>query len=219
MAISPKVGQIYVGLTVDGSDVDKQIVDSVKGTDFDKLGEESAGEYDKAFNKRIGEVELEFKGTGPKAQKAGDAAGKNFTTRMARAIKSNKALESRVSSMLKSAIDSGDLEVMFQDLGRRSGHEFGKGLDDDFSRIVSRSLHKALLKAAQSGSGVDILGAILKSSKQGEVDLDFLGPAYQKIVVDLQRELGKIKAEMDAAAADAEVRGKKLTKKVQVRVS
>lgn len=215
MAISPKVGQIYVGLTVDGSDVDKQIVDSVKGTDFDKLGEESAGEYDKAFNKRIGEVELEFKGTGPKAQKAGDAAGKNFTTRMARAIKSNKALESRVSSMLKSAIDSGDLEVMFQDLGRRSGHEFGKGLDDDFSRIVSRSLHKALLKAAQSGSGVDILGAILKSSKQGEVDLDFLGPAYQKIVVDLQRELGKIKAEMDAAAADAEVRGKKLTKKVQ----
>ena len=215
MAISPKVGQIYVGLTVDGSDVDKQIVDSVKGTDFDKLGEESAGEYDKAFNKRIGEVELEFKGTGPKAQKAGDAAGKNFTTRMARAIKSNKALESRVSSMLKSAIDSGDLEVMFQDLGRRSGHEFGKGLDDDFSRIVSRSLHKALLEAAQSGSGVDILGAILKSSKQGEVDLDFLGPAYQKIVVDLQRELGKIKAEMDAAAADAEVRGKKLTKKVQ----
>lgn len=215
MAISPKVGQIYVGLTVDGSDVDKQIVDSVKGTDFDKLGEESAGEYDKAFNKRIGEVELEFKGTGPKAQKAGDAAGKNFTTRMARAIKSNKALESRVSSMLKSAIDSGDLEVMFQDLGRRSGHEFGKGLDDDFSRIVSRSLHKALLKAAQSGSGVDILGAILKSSKQGEVDLDFLGPAYQKIVADLQRELGKIKAEMDAAAADAEVRGKKLTKKVQ----
>ena len=215
MAISPKVGQIYVGLTVDGSDIDKQIVDSVSKGNYEDLGEESGGEFSRGFQNRVEDVELEFKGTGPGAKKAGDSAGKNFVTRMSRAIKANKELEGRISGMLKDAVDSGELEGMFQDLGRRAGHDFGTGLDNEFAEIVARSLHRSLLKAAQSGQGVDLLGAVLKSSKQGEVDLDFLGPAYQRLVADLKRELGKARAEMDAAAADAEIRGNDLSKKLQ----
>lgn len=105
-----RVGQAYVALHVDGSSVDKDIVDSIDDADYDKAGDRAGEKFGNKFGARWRET----------ADKAVEKGGKEFEQRMAEAgDNGGDAYARRFGSTLR---------------------RHGKSIGDDFGHVIADRL-------------------------------------------------------------------------------
>lgn len=180
-----RVGQAYIALTVDGDGVNKDIVDAVDDVDYRKMGERHGDEYSEGYFESIG-------------QNIEKGLGDEFREKMKRltaTIDSDMARENKVGLMLSKAVQDGDLDALFDKVGRDAGLGFGEGFDKEVRVSVINSLERTLDKAARSAGSKFDLNAILFEDN-GEL---VFGKFFDEAVKDAEKSLRDARQRQTAA--------------------
>lgn len=147
-----RVGQAYVAIVADGSDLDRQVADEFDNVDFDKHGEKHGDDYKAGIRRSV-------KGVGDDLRRVlGD---------LDRAVANEEGIAARVRKNLAHVVDRDALDPIFQYAGREAGTKFGDGFDLHVRKRVIDAVESAMLDAARNGKEDDLLKSLLPENGNG----------------------------------------------------
>ena len=188
------VGQAYVKITADASNINHDILDAFDDVDTQQIGEDHGKEYREGFERELKTLDDQF-----------DESVKRWS----RAIDTNEGLNTSVRKMLMDSVNPGnqDKEVgaawqkMFHHIAREAGTEFGTEFDSVLHKKIIDSVQNSLEKSVKRG---DFSMKSLQDTIRGG-NLDVLGPAFDKAIGDVRKFSEQVKEyNEDIAAQKAE---------------
>lgn len=141
-----RVGQAYIALTVDGSGVNDDIVDSMDEVDFDALGNKHGEEYESSLRSHLDSISDNFR---------------EMAREMGRAFDSEDAIGTSISRRVALAFNNGDLDALMKNVGERTGTEFGGAFGEQFDTTMRASVLDSVernLRDAATRGDVELSG-------------------------------------------------------------
>lgn len=190
-----RVGQAYVALHVDGSDVNREIESSIEDVDYERIGRNARGQYEKGWKDTREGIASDL---------VKDA--EQFSESMKRihsAVENNRAINQGIAKQLETEFKKGDLDNLFKQVGHEAGVDFGGEFGGRMRQAVLDQIQELRSEAAQKGRLLDFA-----DEKNGRLttnaNFDSLVKAARAAEVDITREREK-------GLKEAERIGKELT--------
>src|SRR5690349_13094356 len=177
-----RVGQAYVALTVDGDGVNNDIADALDDVDYEKIGRDGAGRYEKGWKETRAKLRDRL-GSNP----LNDLNIDESLERIRRAINNEEQIGRGIAKDIARAFDDGKLERLIKHVGEQAGTDFSEEFNRVTTKSVLETLERTQLEAARR-SGRDGLNGL--TFEDGGLDL--LGPDIDKMVADAERGFAEI---------------------------
>lgn len=184
-----RVGQAYVAITADGSEINKDITDAFDDVDYKSIGNEHGKTYADRIRAHLGGLDKDFSALT-------DRVGNRLSSRLAKAIETDSALDDGVARMLANAFQNNKLDDLVRHVGRRAGVQFGGEFDKTVRAEVLNALEGALQKAVRSGD-LD-LGRILRGVNSGGGQVEIFGPVIDDAVRSVANAQRRLRVDYEA---------------------
>lgn len=186
-----RVGQAYVALAVDGSNVNEEIVEAFDNVDYKGLGERHGKQYSKNLQKHM--------------EKDLSKALKNSMRNMSKAIETDDTMRKSVERMVSLVERDDSINNLYRHIAKQAGVEFEGEFEKTIKNSVRKGLHRSLLNAARSGKTKDLLRALVSSVglDDGKGSMLLPGIDVEGMAADLKKELDKAGFEWESMLNDA----------------
>lgn len=175
-----RVGQAYVAMTVDGDNVNKEIVEAFDDVDYEKIGRDSGGRYAKGWNKIREQIAEHLEGV--------DNDLKDSIERMGSAFRNDDAITQGVQHQLAKAFAGGELDAILNRVGDKIGIQVGDGMRVTMTESILESLEDVMDKSARLGGGPNLVASRGDSAIDLPTDtFDRITKAAEKAVAERTR--------------------------------
>lgn len=190
-----KVGQAYVALAVDGSNINRDIADEFDNVDFNKIGDEHGKSYRESFEQYIKTISDDIEKTLSKSFDKFDATGrinprKRFNE-FDKAASTETGLDTFAARIAAQLNDSGRVDSLIRTAGEKAGHTWGTGFDKEVRASVLDSLERHIQEAARRGN-INVNDFVDTRSS-----VSLFGPFLETAVSDIKRVVAQVNRERE----------------------
>lgn len=144
-----RVGQAYVALTIDGSDLGKEVINEVEDVDYELVGKDAKGRFLKGFNsKKYTEANSEAIISKDRVEQAKSDMSSALAN-IGNAIKNDDHISQGILKQIEQEFNNGDLDALFKQVGDKAGVEMGSGLGRHVRQAVVDELYRLRSDAAK----------------------------------------------------------------------